>query len=163
MSSESDFEQVSLGGIESEAEHEDTKEDVKESVYVELPPALLHQQKKRQTSTTLSDLSSVASSFIPVKKMSALDIASKASDYDEDSWSNLDNSNSGQSVSSGWSTFPSDVSTSSASSTISGFDLLSINGSSLRTCNRCSHCNAEGSGICMGCGVALLANPCSAT
>ena len=45
------------------------------------------------------------------------------------------------------------------SSTISGFDVLSLSGASKRRCKRCTFLNGEDDGVCGCCGVALLANP----
>ena len=51
----------------------------------------------------------------------------------------------------------SDVS--SASSVISGFDMLDLNGESVRKCHACRFNNKPDAGICQGCGRALVANP----
>jgi len=48
----------------------------------------------------------------------------------------------------------------SASSVISGFDILSLNGTSKYSCRRCTFFNPEKCTICKGCGAALVANPC---
>jgi hypothetical protein len=47
-----------------------------------------------------------------------------------------------------------------ASSTISGFDILSLSGATERRCNRCSFLNGLDDGVCGACEAALLANPC---
>jgi hypothetical protein len=47
-----------------------------------------------------------------------------------------------------------------ASSTISGFDILSLSGAAERQCNRCSFLNGADDGVCGACGVALVANQC---
>lgn len=53
-----------------------------------------------------------------------------------------------------------DAASVAASSTISGFDLISLSGKSKRRCQRCSFLNRDEDGICDGCGLALVANPC---
>jgi hypothetical protein len=50
-----------------------------------------------------------------------------------------------------------------ASSTISGFDIISLSGATERRCNRCSFLNGLDDGVCGACGVALVANPCMDT
>ncbi|CAB9514845.1 expressed unknown protein [Seminavis robusta] len=47
-----------------------------------------------------------------------------------------------------------------ASSTISGFDLISLNGTSKKKCKTCSFLNGSTITICEGCSLALVANPC---
>jgi hypothetical protein len=46
-----------------------------------------------------------------------------------------------------------------AGSTISGFDLISLNGSSQKQCQKCSYLNGPEENICLGCTLALVANP----
>jgi hypothetical protein len=63
----------------------------------------------------------------------------------------------------GWSytgsMFGTQASASIAPSMISGFEVLNVDGSSVRRCNHCSYHNDAEEGICQVCGVALVANP----
>jgi len=53
-----------------------------------------------------------------------------------------------------------DMASVASSSVLSNFDLLNIDGSSLRRCKRCTFDNVADAGWCESCGVALVANPC---
>lgn len=64
-------------------------------------------------------------------------------------------------VSSSWSLLgASNAGSVAASSTISGFDLISLNGSSKKACKLCSFLNDRNASICLGCNMALVPNPC---
>ena len=160
--SESDFEGIGFSDCESGATGEDSS-----NVLVQLPPEL-HNFSSARSNT--SGQSSVASSFVPVQQMSGLAIHSrgnlKSDDSDKDSWSHLgsttrdaDTSSMGHEARSlsSWATGPASV---AGSSIVSGFEILSLNGSSHRRCRRCTFLNNEESTFCLACGIALVANPC---
>jgi len=128
-------------------------EEGSQVVLVELPESLLSDNNHVHSKAEQDSMGS-ASSF--VIKTGNLKIDSTDSNiykdycYDEEessAWSHL----SQQSSVAG---------SIAASSTISGFDVLSLSGASKRRCKRCTFLNGEGDGVCGSCGVALLANPC---
>ena len=167
--SESDFDEISFSDCEWGNAGGATGDD-SSTVLVELPPEL-HDYSSARSNT--SDQSSVASSFVPVQQMKGLTLHSKGNlksddSADKDSWSHLgsvtrntDASLMGhevRSLSPSWAT--NTTATVASSSIISGFDVLSLNGSSHRRCRRCTFLNNEESTFCLACDLALVANPC---
>ena len=168
--SESDFDEISFSDCEWGNAGGATGDD-SSTVLVELPPEL-HDSISSARSNT-SDQSSVASSFVPVQQMRGLTLHSKGNlksddSADKDSWSHLgsvtrntDASLMGhevRSLSPSWAT--NTTATVASSSIISGFDVLSLNGSSHRQCRRCTFLNNKENTLCFVCDNALVANPC---
>jgi len=152
---DSDFEEIGYDDLESEVEKslegagsDDESGAGKQRFVVEFPKSFPNEGEEPCRKKSRSDQSSNASSsFLPVNRLSALGIESESG-----SWSRVDPSMCASS-----SSFTCGE---NSSSVISGFDVLSINGGSMRRCRRCSFLNEEKCGICVGCGTALVANPC---
>ena len=150
--SDSDFEQLGFSDVESVAGGPEDKES-KNLVVVELPAPL----RSDTDSSELADQSSLGSSSF-VMKVGNLKIASKKDD-ESSTWSQVDGSVKNTDPSSPPGTDDASVAT-GRSSTISGFDILSLSGASKRRCKACSFLNGEDDGVCGACGRALVANPC---
>eukprot|EP00523_Entomoneis_sp_CCMP467_P007787 CAMPEP_0168742258 /NCGR_PEP_ID=MMETSP0724-20121128/12942_1 /TAXON_ID=265536 /ORGANISM="Amphiprora sp., Strain CCMP467" /LENGTH=829 /DNA_ID=CAMNT_0008789799 /DNA_START=34 /DNA_END=2523 /DNA_ORIENTATION=- len=125
---------------------------------------------------------SEASSFIPVNRLSALGItasasvASSVSDWTQVNTgtppsvtSNVTQSKASAQTSSGslddssysnWSKRDPPTVSDDACSLISGFDMLDIDGRSIRKCHCCEFENEEDATFCKGCARALVNNPC---
>lgn len=182
MSEESSFEQVELDDLESVAGDEPKLSSVEygaiqQKIVFELPEAFLQDTERAQNDGFVHSCSG-SSSFLPVKnlgdmKIEASQINEKSCEGDGskpaakrgEDWSQV-GSTRGDDESSKWtrvpfrdSTTPTEASV-AASSTISGFDLISLSGACKRRCKRCSYVNGDEDGLCKGCEMALLANPC---
>jgi len=178
MSDSDSFEDIGFSDCESDETVRGEEEDSKTVVLVELPPEMILRAATNSTEVAnTSEQESVASSFIPIRRMGGIKIESKegelkkGGDDDEDgsSWSHVskrntterdcDASSTGQDVAS-LSTWATRETTATISSVLTGFDLLSLNGSTHRKCKRCSFLNSETCVICTTCYGALVPNPC---
>jgi hypothetical protein len=167
----SDLESLNGGGYTGGA-----KEDEEENTHVEveLPPHLLSESR----AALKTDQSSIGSAAFAKKvgnlKTSSCDSSNKNNDNDDgdesSAWSHVGGESSGsnycrhESNSSGNDCDAScmaSANSATASSTISGFDIISLSGATKRPCNRCSFLNGPDDGVCGACGIALLVNPCS--
>jgi hypothetical protein len=179
--SDSEFEEVGWSDLESLNGGGYTgggaKEDEEERTHVEvepLPPHLLSESR----AALKTDQSSIGSAAFVKKvdnlKISSCDSSNKNNDNndgDESSaWSHVGGESSGsnyyrhESNPSGNDCDTScmaSANSATASSTISGFDMISLSGATKRPCNRCSFLNGPDDGVCGACGIALLVNPCS--
>jgi hypothetical protein len=161
MSSDSSFEELSYGGVESEACQNEQDNCVDSGrVQVEIPPDLLQRSTgpHQKVAGVQSEVSSLASSFLPVNKMSDLAIQDEQ-DGLEQSLSHTVQASENDGWSYAGSLFGTQASASIAPSMISGFEVINIDGSTVRRCNHCSYLNEAEEGICQVCGVALVANP----
>jgi len=142
----SDFEQVD--GLSDCGSTVDVGEGVNEAFSFDLPAALRSEGEMKKN----ADVGSIGSASF-VKNIGNLKIgAGKKNSVDSEDEEDEDEFASSWSHVGGGSV--------AASSTISGFDILSLNtGESKRSCHRCTFLNSGKDGICGGCGVALIANP----
>jgi hypothetical protein len=163
----------------------ETNEDTPKILF-ELPDSLLQDSSPPVNNEYSSPPSCASSSYVPVKALKNLQVCdttsisdatgslrreathdskaqvstinhsngdSERDGNDDESWSHI-------SLASTWKSSSLEEASIAASSTISGFDLISLSGESKRRCQRCSFLNKDEGGICGGCERALLANPC---
>jgi len=145
--SDSDFEQLGLSDLES-------VDGDQEAVVVEMPKPF-HQVNQEQKKANNDESSDISHSSVPVRKLGKLNLQSSE---DNSSWSHVETSCQDVQSLSTWNA--SADNSVAASSTISGFDYLSLSGDTHRRCKQCTYLSHEDAGICEGCGVALVANPC---
>jgi hypothetical protein len=149
INDDSSFEEIGHSDLDSVGDRNDVDGNHDQSkVVVELPSSFLTSNKsgsdgagakKHPGPQAGEENSDSTSSFVPVKAIKTLKL-------DEDSFASYTFVGSNNSV--------------AASSTISGFDLISLSDAVKRRCQRCTFVNADRDGICCGCGFVLLANPC---
>ena len=186
MSIESDFEEISYGDAEGSSNEDDdddgvvvvetsdsstksyprnknNSDSINNKVQVEIPKALLDHDPRKPSpkEPPSSEVSSLASSFVALMPALAVnsDHESQASVWTSVSSSNNrsedDETNSKIASVQDWQEVSS-----VASSLKLNFELLNIQGSTIRKCKRCRRFNEDKTMWCSGCGIALVANPC---
>lgn len=147
--SDIDFEEIGFSDGESVSGTTVTTQKV---VLLDLPKDFV------ESAHATSDRSEAESSFTPVGKLASLKLQSdRVSSVDVRKPAAHDFSCDDDSS---WSQVAGKASASvAAGSTISGFDVLSLGGGSIRLCKHCTYLNAGFASSCIICGFPLVANP----